>query len=78
MEWPFTDLEKANEEITELRKQIVELTEKIEFSQKMAQELVNLVGLRTRMFDEMEEKHNKLISGIMELKEKYGGKQDED
>ena len=78
MGWPFTDLEKANEEITRLRKEIVELTEKIEFSQKMAQELVNLVGLRTRMFDELRDKHTRLIGGMLELKEKYGGKPDED
>ena len=78
MGWPFTDLEKAKEEITGLRKQIVMLTEKIEFSQKVAQELVNLVGLRTTMYSELRDKHTGLIGGLLELKEKYGGKPDED
>lgn len=78
MEWPFRDLEEANEEITELRKQIVELTEKIEFSQKMAHELKNMVGLSTTMYSELRDKHTRLIGGLLELKEKYGGKPDED
>ena len=78
MEWPFTDLEKANEEITELRKQIVELTEKIEYTQKITQELMNLVAIRTRMYEELRDKHTRLIGGLLELKEKYGGKPDED